>query len=368
MHNEVSSTRNSGDESGQLDSSSGTRAKCFDKVRLLLTFFSLLLPLLLALGLCALFLVLAGQNPVIAGEALLRGALGSQTRLAESLAKTIPLVMTGLGVVIAFRGGFFNIGAEGQFLLGALAAAGIATKMQWSVGFVLLGGAFAGAAWALIAGVLKTRRGAPEIITTIMLNYIALQLVVFSLQLPDKPGATHGWLLEKAQAQPQSDLFPRQAQLPALISDTSLHVGLFIALLCAFVCWWLLFRTENGFLMRASGANALAARAAGIATEKQTLKSVALCGALCGLGGAMEIAGATKQLGLSGFGYGYTAIAVALLARLHPLWILPSALLFGMLSAGGGAMERSAGVPAVAVSIVVGIIVFVAAVAQKSKV
>ena len=324
-------------------------------------FASFLLPVaacVFALLLCAFLLWLAGQNPLVAGKALVLGAVGSNVRIAESLAKTIPLIMTGLGVAIAFRGGFFNIGAEGQFLLGALAAAGLATKANWPVAGVLAGGAIAGAAWALVAGVLKTRRNAPEIITTIMLNYIALRLVEFAVRGP---------LQEAARSQPQTDILPERATLSALIPNTTLHSGLFLALICAALCWWFLFKTERGFLMRASGENPMASRAAGIKVEKEVLFSVALSGALCGLGGAMEIAGATKQLAASEFGYGYTAIAVALLAGLHPLGIIPAALLFGMLSSGGGAMERSADVPAVAVSMVTGVLVCLLAILPRGK-
>ncbi len=315
----------------------------------------------LAALLFSVVVALAGQNPLVAGQTLISGAVGSRERVAESLAKTIPLLMTGLSVAIAFRAGFFNIGAEGQFLMGALAVTGLSTKAQWPIPLALLGGALVGALWALVAGVLKTRRGAPEIITTIMLNYIALQAVAFSLQMPDTEGAAHGWLLESAQTQPQSDVLPEQAQLPALLADTNLHIGLFIALVCAFACWWLLFRTERGFLLRAAGANALASRAAGIRVEMETLRAVALCGALSGLGGAMEVAGATKQLSMGSFGYGYTAIAVALLANLNPLGVIPAALLFGMLDAGGKSMERTADVPAVTVFVIIGVVIFVVA-------
>lgn len=316
---------------------------------------SFLLPVLAflaALLLCAAFVALAGQNPLVAGRALLEGALGSSARRAESLSKTIPLIMTGLAVVVAFRAGFWNIGAEGQFMMGALAAAAIGTRTALPYPFVVLGGAIAGGLWALIAGWLKVSRRAPEIITTIMLNYIALQLVSFAVQGP---------LQERARTQPQTDVLYASAQLPALIPDTTLHVGLFVALGCAVACWWLLFRTERGFLLRAVGENAVAARVARIAIEKNTYFAVALSGALAGVGGAMEIAGATKQLGLNGFGYGYTAIAVALLAALNPLAVLPAALLFGLLSAGGGAMERSANVPAVTVSILTGLLIFLVA-------
>jgi ABC-type uncharacterized transport system permease subunit len=325
--------------------------------RRLFVSFSPLLLVGIALAVCAGVLALARQNPLVAGRALVLGAVGTQSRLAESLTKTIPLIFTGLGVALAFRAGFWNIGAEGQFLIGAVAATGLATQFHWPVIGVLAGGAVFGALWALIAGVLRTRRGAPEIIVTIMLNYIALRVVEFSLKMPEARGGAHGWLLETARSQPQSDLLPERAQLPALLAGTTLHAGLFLALFAALACWWFLFKTERGFLVRAAGIGPLASRAAGIRVEREVLITVALSGALCGLGGACEISGTAKQLGLSGFNYGYTAIAVALLAQSNPLGVVPAALLFGMLSAGGGAMERSANVPAVAVSMATGVLV-----------
>jgi simple sugar transport system permease protein len=189
----------------------------------------------------------------------------------------------------------------------------------------------------------------------------------FSLQLPSNENEPTGWLLERSRTQPQSDVMAQGAQLPALVPYSNLHAGLFIALAAAFGCWWFLFRSERGFLARAAGANPIAARAAGINTDAQIQWTTALCGALAGLGGAMEMAGATKQLGLTPPGYGYTAIAVALLGDLNPLGVLPSALMFGMLGAGGGAMERSANIPAVTVSLVVGILVCCAALLPRLR-
>lgn len=310
--------------------------------------------------LCALFVRLAGQNPVTAGRALVFGAVGTKTHLAESLGKTIPLLMTGLSVAIAFRAGFFNVGAEGQFLIGALVSIALATKLNLPIYATLVGGALGGALWALIPGLMKTRRGAPEIITTIMLNYTAIQIASYAVQGP---------LKEKTGQLTQTDVLPDAAQLPSIVADTSLHWGLLVALLCVGLCWWLLFRTERGFLWRAVGANPVAAKAAGVGVEKNMLGAVALCGALAGLGGAMEIAGATKFLGSQdSFGYGYTAIAVALLGDLNPLGVVPAALLFGMLNAGGGAMERNANVPAVTVNIVIGVVIFVIAAVPKLRV
>ena len=312
-----------------------------------------------ALAVCALAVWATGQTPLLAARALFDGATGSRERWAESLAKTIPLLFTGVGVIVAFRAGFFNIGAEGQFLIGALAASAVATRTNASWPLVLIVGATAGSFWASIAGVLKTWRGAPEIITTIMLNYIALAIVQFAVSGP---------LQERARTQPQTDVFPDRAQLPSLIDNTNCHIGLIIAIMCAFACSWLLFKTESGLSMRAVGLNALASRAMKINSSTRTLQAVAIAGALSGVAGAAEIAGATRQMGMGGFGYGYTAIAVALLAGLNPLWAIPSALLFGMLSAGGGAMERSANVPAVTSYIVVGVLVFFASVASRLNV
>ncbi|HEX9997416.1 MAG TPA: ABC transporter permease [Abditibacterium sp.] len=320
--------------------------------------FRVSLPLVLALFFCALLIRVAGNDPFSAGAALWDGATGSRLRRAETLAKTIPLILTGLSVALAFRAGFFNIGAEGQFLLGAIAATFLGAKCAFAWPLVVLGGALAGAFWALIAGWLKFQRGASEIITTIMLNFIALQLVTFGVQGP---------LKERAGSQPQSDVLAPASQIPALIPGSNLHIGIFLVVFAAIASWIFLFRTVKGFEWRASGAGEKAARVAGIAVECNRYAAVACCGALAGMGGALEIAGATKQLNIGGFGYGYTAIAVALLANLNPLAVLPAALCFGALSAGGGAMERNAGVPAVAVSMIVGVLICALAAMQKNK-
>jgi simple sugar transport system permease protein len=341
------------------------------KPKNILTYVAPLLAIVAAFLVCAIILLITGQNPLTAGAALLDGAFGSRVRLAESLAKTVPLLLTGLSVAVAFRAGFFNIGADGQFLIGALLATGIATKTSLPPKVLLpaaiLGGIIGGTLWAMIAGWLKFRRGAPEIITTIMLNYVAVALVAFSLQLPSTPGGVHGWLLEKAQSQPQSDVLSRVAQLPALLTGTTLHVGAIIALFCAIGVWWLFTRTEKGFLMRAAGSGERAAKIAGIATASQAYFAVGLCGALSGLAGALEICGATKQLSTGTPGYGYTAIAVALLANLNPLAMIPAAMLFGFLDAGGGAMERTAGIPAVMVSVITGVLICAVALLPRFK-
>lgn len=305
------------------------------------------------LGAAWTFLARSGHAPSTA-------AFYNVVRIAEALSKSIPLALAGLGVALAFRAGFWNIGAEGQMLMGALAGAAIGTRggIFANVFCVLLGGGAAGAAWAAIAAWLRYRRGAPEIISTIMLNYLAVQLVAFAVLGP---------LQERARSQPQSDVLPPAAQLPVLIPNTTFHAGAFIAVVCAAALWHLLFRTERGFLMRASGEGEAAARLHGIAVERERVLAVALSGALCGLAGACDLAGATRQLSQSGSGTGYTAIAVALLAGSHPAGVLPAALLFGALSAGGGVMERSYNIPAVIVSVVTGLVIFAVAVSARRR-
>jgi simple sugar transport system permease protein len=281
--------------------------------------------------------------------ALLSGSVGSAAAWAATLREAAPLLLTGLAVALAFRGGAWNIGAEGQLLAGALCATAVATRGLASapaavlLPAVALAGALGGAAFGALAGLLRAVRGVSEVISTILLNFVASALVAL---------AVHGPLQEAARAYPKSDALPAAALLPAL---GRVHAGLLAALLLAGLAWWLLFRTPFGFRLRAVGLAPGAARFAGISPERLVVATLALSGALAGLAGAFEVAGVTGQLyeGLSA-GTGYTAIAVALLARLHPLAVVPSALFFGALEAGAAAMQREAGVPAVVTQIVQG--------------
>ena len=288
--------------------------------------------------------------------ALLSGSVGSLAAWGATLRETAPLLITGLAVALAFRGGVWNIGAEGQLLAGALCATVIATR--WCVGApawvlvpaVVLAGACGGALFGAIAGGLRAARGVSEVISTILLNFVATCLISL---------AVHGPLQEAARAYPKSDPFPAAALLPAL---GRVHAGLLLALALACVLHVLVWRTPFGFRLRAVGLAPTAARFAGISPERVALSTLVLSGALAGLAGACEVAGVTGQLyeGLSA-GTGYTAIAVALLARLQPLWVIPSALLFGALEAGAAAMQREAGVPAEATKIVQGVVILVSA-------
>lgn len=293
-----------------------------------------------------------GYPALEALSVLVRGSLGSEAAWTATLLKSAPLLLTGLAVTIPFRCGMWNIGAEGQLYSGALAATLVATRLAPGLPSILLVpllallGAAAGAALGAAAGTLRTTRGVSEVITTILLNFIAIQAVAL---------AVHGPLRESTGAYPQSDPLPPAAMLPSL---GRIHLGVAIAVIAALASTWVLFRTPLGFRIRAVGLSPLAARFAGIASGAHGVTALAIGGALAGLAGAFEVAGVTGRLyeGLSP-GYGYTAIAVALLARLHPLAVVLSALFFGALEAGAGAMQREASVPAVATQMVQGLVI-----------
>jgi simple sugar transport system permease protein len=305
-----------------------------------------------ALALAGLALALAGYAPGPALAALGTGSVGSAQAWVATLLKATPLLLGGLAVALCFRTGTWNIGVEGQLYAGALAATWIATRGLGSAPAVvalpclLVGAVAAGSLFGALAGWLRAARGVSEVLSTLMLNFIALQLVAL---------AVHGPLQEAAGAYPQSDALSPAARLPAL---GRLHLGVPAALLCAGAVHWLLWRTPTGFRLRAVGLAPRAARFAGISPERHGVLVLALAGGLAGLAGAVEVAGVTGRLyeGLSP-GHGYTAIAVALLARLSPLGVVPSALFFGALEAGAGAMQRQAGVPSVATEIVQGAVV-----------
>jgi general nucleoside transport system permease protein len=298
-----------------------------------------------------LLLLATGHDPAAALSALVRGAFGSWYQLLSvTFVRAIPLALTGLAVAIAFRAGILNIGAEGQLLAGAGAAAALAVVLGTLPGVVaipvlMIGGAVAGAAWAGVAAWLRRRFGVLEVISTIMLNFVALNIVGYLVRGP---------LQEPLRIYPQSPTIPLSLQLPSLIPGTRLHVGVLVAVILPVAVWYWLSRRAGGFRVRAIGASPTAAQTAGrIDVPRVGATVFVLSGAIAGLAGVIEYTGTTYAL-YENFspGYGYTAIAVALLARLNPLGVLPSALLFGALHAGANAMQRDAGVPNVVVSVV----------------
>jgi general nucleoside transport system permease protein len=300
-----------------------------------------------ALAVSVLTIAAAGADPIVALGALVRGAAGDRFALGDTLARSCPLVLTGLAVALAFRCGVWNIGAEGQLLMGALAATAVGRAagdlpFPLPLAAALASGATAGGLWAWLAAALKVRRNVSEVIATIMLNFVAARLVGW---------AVHGPLMEAGARYPQSDALSAAARLPATASG--LHFGVVVAALVVPVVAMLVQRTAMGFRWRATGDNADAARFAGLAPERAVVTAMLVSGGLAGLAGAIELTGATGRLfeQFSG-GQGYTAIAVALLGRLHPFGVAAAALFFGALGAGSGAMQRTAGVSAVFVAIV----------------
>lgn len=289
-------------------------------------------------------LALGGHDPIQTFAALADGAFGSTTRFVSfTLVRSTPLLLTGLAVALAFRAGVWNIGAEGQLYAGALAGVAAAMAIPEAPSIVLipvtlLAGVVAGTAWAAIPAVMKMKLGVGEVITTILMNFVALNLARFLVQGP---------LQESRGVFPQTNAIPEAAVLPPLIPGTRLHFGFFLAIILALGLWIILTHTVFGFRIRAVGAAEGAARASGRINTQAILWGTFLgSGALAGLAGWIEVAGVTRRMyeGLSP-GWGYTAIAVALLARLNPLGVIATAVIFGALAAGSGAMQRDAGVP-----------------------
>jgi len=293
----------------------------------------------------ALITAVSGSGTGNALLALWRGSFGSPSAFfSGTLVRATPLLFAGLAVTLAFRAGILNIGAEGQLLVGAAAAAAVAVH-PWMLAFplqlfvALAAAGLAGALWAAVAAALRRRFGVIEVISTLMLNFVALHLLSFLVRGP---------LQEPSGIYPQTVTLAPAVRLPVVVPGTRLHVGFLLALACAVCIWWVLRHTAAGFRLRVSGANPAAAASAGrINVAATTTAAFLVSGALAGIAGAVEVTGVTFALyeNISP-GYGYSAIAVALLARLHPLAVIGSAVLFGALEAGGGAMQRDAGVPA----------------------
>jgi len=296
----------------------------------------------------ALVLWAIGASPWATFGVILTGPLRDVFGLTEILVRAVPLILVALGVAISFRSGILNIGAEGQILIGILCATGTALGLSQLPRAVLLplclaAGAAGGALWGGIAGVLRARLDVNEILSTVMLNYIAAQLYTFTLRGPMIDPAE----LMTGSGTPQSMRLTRAVWLDRLIPGTRLHSGLVIALVLAVLVWVLLWRTTLGYRMRAAGAGSTAARYAGIHVERALVVAMLLGGGFAGLAGAIEVLGVHhRAIEAISSGYGFAAIVVALFGGLHPLGIVPSAVFFGLLLVGADMTQRSNGVPA----------------------
>jgi len=353
-----------------------------------------LLPLLAVLaGLLvgALILWLQGVDPWAAYKAMFGGAFGSKNGLADTLVKSTPLMLVGLGIAIAFRGGVINIGAEGQLITGALFVTYLGVtfgeRMPGAIGIVLLlaAGALMGGIWGAIPGWLKAQLGVNEILSTIMMNAIAIQIGYYLLRGP---------MIDPAELAAGTNI-PHSARLPknldmlrftdiakalgvtqrakeigleggvaqlygVLVEPTRLHIGFLFAILMAILVYIFLWRTTIGYKIRAVGLNPHAARYAGINVKGNMVLSMTLSGAFAGLAGAVEILGLHHRMfeptSVSA-GYGFTGIVAALFGGLHPLGIIPSSILFGGLLVGGDKMQRAMQVPQVLITVILGLIV-----------
>jgi len=322
-----------------------------------------------AIGGATAFLLFAAGFPIGRGlAAMWTGAFGSWYAFTSAtLVRAVPLLLTGCAVALAFRGGVLNIGGEGQLLFGATAAAAVALVMPAagvaaSIGVAasLVAAAAGGALLAAVAAFLRVRYGVLEVISTIMLNFVALHVVSYLVRGP---------LQESTHLYPQSATIGDSLHLPHIPGAGRLHLGFVLALLISIAAGWMLRHTAAGFRLVATGESPSAAQSAGgIDVGGTTTRVFLLSGALAGLAGGVEVLGVTFALyeNISP-GYGYTAIAVALLARLDPWRVVMTAVLFGALQAGAGAMQRDAGVPSTLVSVIEAALILAAVAVQSIR-
>jgi ABC-type uncharacterized transport system permease subunit len=331
-----------------------------------------LLSVVLAMAIGSIILVISGKDPVLAFSALLKGAFGSPEKwqvgnfraFGDTISRATPLAFAGLAVAFGFRANLFNIGANGQLLLGAITAAWLGLLLAGlpplvSIPLILIGAALAGAAWAFIPALLKAKVGAHEVITTMMFSWIALYLTswIISGPLKDAAGNSQTPTLSQAVWLPTLDkLFPWIFRVPV-----QAHLGFIIAVAFAVLVWWILKRTTLGYGVRAVGFNQWAAENGGISIAITTVYALCISGALAGLAGASQVLGVQHRMFdevSAGSGFGFTGIAVALLAKNHPIGVLFAAILFGALDAGAGMMQLQANVPDKIILIVQALIIF----------
>lgn len=283
----------------------------------------------------------AGESPAVAWTALVKGAVGSKFNFYETLVTATPLVLTGLAVAVAFRAKLYNIGAEGQLYIGAAVATWFGLTFDELPGAILiplimLGGFVAGGLWLLVPTILKLRFKVDEVVTTLLLNFVAILLVTLLVQ-------------EVWRDPVQTDVsrrLARQSDLPTLVEASRLHAGALVALVMVAVVWLLMSFSTLGYRIRAVGSNLRAARFGGIQTTRVVIVTALISGGIAGLAGVGELLGLRHQLstGLSA-GYGFTGIVIAMLARLHPVGVLASGLFFSAVITGSENLGRSTEVP-----------------------
>lgn len=319
-----------------------------------------LIAAIIGLALSAAVIAATGYRPMDAYQAMFSQALGSGESLAGVLGAATPLLLLALGFTVAFKAGLFNIGGEGQFVMGAIGAAlvghaGRALPAIALIPLVIVTGMFAGGAWATLAALMKAKRNVHEVVSTIMLNWVALKLSTYLIN------TEYGPMHDPAAQSPQSLPIGANAILPTLHARTDLHAGVFIALLMVPAVAWLLTRSVLGFEIRAVGKNRFAARTYGISEGRVLIRAMAISGALAGLAGAMELMGVSAYAGALkpdfAAGRGFDGITIALMGGGGPLGILIAALFLGALRLGAIGMQTLTGVPKELSLIVQGILI-----------
>jgi ABC-type uncharacterized transport system permease subunit len=311
----------------------------------------------------AIFLLLLGANPLTAYSALIDGAFGSFNAFAETLVKSIPLLLIGLGTCIAYRGSVTNIGGEGQMIVGALLSTWIGLSFTNLPGWLMiiiamLAGSLGGAIWGGLPGVLKAYFNVNEILSTVMMNAIAVQIMNYMLRGP---------MIDPVQAQASSQI-PQTARLEVAyrlprLAPTRLHIGLLIAILLAVAVYILLWRTTLGYRIRAVGQNQAASKYGGIDVKKHIVLALLLSGAFAGLAGMMQVYGVNYRMITDGSSTGFTGnagfngIVAALFGQLHPIITIPASILFGGLLVGANAMQRVVQVPSALITGLNGLVV-----------
>ncbi|MBN1266750.1 MAG: ABC transporter permease [Anaerolineales bacterium] len=331
-----------------------------------LTILGILMPVLAAAAaflIGSIALLILGANPIEAFGAMFEGAFGNPNAIADTLVKATPLLFVGVGICVAFRGGVLNIGGEGQLVAGALAATFVTLNVpDWPgwliIAAAMISGTIAGAIWGGIAGALKAYLNVNEILTTIMMNAIAVQLMNYLLSGPLMDPVQ----IEQGSFIPQTARFPALADLPRLV-PTRLHLGALIAVIIAILIWVLLWRTTIGYRIRCVGLNPHASRRAGIRVARYALLALAISGALAGLGGATQVLGLNHRMFTDGSASGFTGsagfngIVAALFGQLHPLGTIPASILFGAMLVGANKMQRAVQVPSALITALNGLVV-----------
>ena len=306
---------------------------------------------LAALAVAGIVILISGYNPLVVYREMLIGSFGSSYYIHQTIQKIIPLLIMGLGVSVCFKMNFINIGAEGQFYMGAVAATYIALNVTglpaWLTMLLMFAAAFvAGGLWCLVAGIMKSRWGVSETLVTLMLNYVAIKLVSYLQYILWKDPKSFGF--------PKIANYPKELQLPNVLG---VHAGWIIAILLIIFVWFFLHRMKMGYEISIMGANERTARYAGMNTTKILLISSLIGGGICGIAGLIQASGVERTLNdQMANGMGYTAIAIAYMANMEPVAILVVSFLFSILLQGSAYMQISMQIPSAAGDVIQGII------------